>query len=62
MIDIKRGIYMIMGASRISESHWVKAIGDELESKKTDFILAIDGKSSNQNTPVSTVSVLHTFV
>lgn len=53
---------MIMGASRISESHWVKAIGDELESKKTDFILAIDGKSSNQNTPVSTVSVLHTFV
>ena len=45
-----------MGATKISESHWVKAIGDELESKKIDFTLTIDGRSDCQNTTVTTVS------
>ena len=59
MIDIKRGIFMIMGASKISESHWVKAIGDELEAKKADFTLAIDGRYSGQNAAATTVSTTY---
>lgn len=58
MIDIKKGIYMVMGPAKPSESHWCKAIEDELKMKKIDYTKIQDGDMMSQAKATSTASIL----
>ena len=62
MINIKRGIFMIMGPVNIAESYWMKAIKDELTAKKMKFMMIKDDEiidTYNDDTTVITDLSFH---
>ena len=50
MIDIKRGIFMMMGPTDLSNNHWIKAIENELVKKRIKYTKTVDGQENiNEN-------------
>ena len=60
MLDIKRGIFMMMGPTDLSNNHWIKAIENELVKKRIEYIKTIDGQeilNENRNATKDTITV-----